>query len=425
MAKQMVTSDKLYAVYGPYSHAVRVGDMLFLHGTVGLDAHGQVPGDTPGRADMVGQCRQTLENMATALDLLGGGLQDVVKVRAFLPNHCRPGRAGQPSFDETFDAVYRSYFQSPYPARAALQQGLFLEDLLVEIEAIAVVNQPKRFITSTALPPLRRPYAQGGIVVGNLLFLRGFTSQNQQGDLIGPGDMRAQTEQTLSNMAIVLQEGGGSLADLAQVHVTLTDWHAYQDYNEVYNRHVREPFPTRTTLQGGLGRAGLLIEIESIAALSPPRLTIDSATPQIGRSILQRRDDVIYTDQLAPGVAAYAQGVRVGDLMFVSGQVSVDAQGRLVGPGDIHTQTRQTLMNLQTILRLADLDLDDVVKTTVMLTDWRHYAAYNEVYQTFFHAPYPARSTVGGSLARHGALIEIEAIAIAGAHRSAIVAMSP
>jgi 2-iminobutanoate/2-iminopropanoate deaminase len=425
MAKQIVTSDKLYPVYGPYSHAVRVGDMLFLHGTVGLDAHGHVPGNIPGRADMVGQCRQTLENMATALDLLGGGLQDVVKVRAFLPNHCRPGRAGQPSFDETFDAVYRTYFQPPYPARAALQQGLFLEDLLVEIEAIAVVNQRKRLITSAALPPLRRPYAQGGILVGNLLFLRGFTSQDQQGDLVGPGDMRAQTEQTLSNMAIVLRESGGSLADLVQGQVTLTDWHAYLDYNEVYNRHVHEPFPTRTTLQGGLGRAGLLIEIESIAALSTPRLTIDSATPQIGRSILQRRDDVVYTDQLAPGGAAYAQGVRVGDLMFVSGQVSIDAQGHLIGSGDIYAQTRQTLVNLQTILRLADLDLDDVVKTTVMLTDWRHYAAYNEVYQTFFHAPYPARTTVGGSLARPGALIEIEAIAIAGARHSAIVALSP
>jgi len=425
MAKQIVTSNKLYPVYGPYSHAVRVGDMLFLHGTVGVDVHGHVPGDTPGQTDMVGQCRQTLENMATSLELLGSGLQDVVKVRAFLPNHCRPGRAGQPSFDETFDAVYQTYFQSPYPARAALQQGLFLADMLVEIEAIAVVNQPKHLITSTALPPLRRPYAQGGILVGNLLFLRGFTSQDQEGELVGPGDMRAQTEQTLSNMAIVLQESGGSLADLVQTQVTLTDWHAYQDYNEVYNRYVREPFPTRTTLQGGLGRAGLLIEIESIAALSTPRVTIDSATPQSGRSILQRRDDVVYSDQLAPGVAAYAQGVRVGDLMFVSGQVSIDAQGRLVGPGDIHVQTRQALMNLQTILRLADLDLEDVVKTTVMLTDWRYYAVYNEVYQIFFHPPYPARSTIGGALAHRGALIEIEAIAIAGARDNAIVAISP
>lgn len=425
MAKHVIISDKLYPVYGPYSHAVRAGDLIFLHGTVGFDAQGRLPGSVLGRADMVGQCQQTIENMATALDLLGGSLPDVVKVRAFVPQHCRPSMPGQPSYDETFDAVYGQYFQPPRPARAALQQGLFFADLLVEMEAIAVLNQPKRLITSTALPPLRRPYAQGGILVGPLLFLRGFTSQNRHGNLVGPGDMRAQTEQIFANMAVVLQEVGGSLTDLVQTQVTLTDWHAYADSNEVYNRHVYEPFPTRTTLQGGLGGAGLLIEIESLAALSTPRLTIDSAVPQVGRSILQRRDDVRYSEQLAPGRASYAHGVRVGDLMFVSGQLSTDAHGRLIGPGDIGVQTRQALTNVQTVLRLANLDMEDVVKTTVMLTDWRYYAAYNEVYKQFFTAPYPARSTVCGGLARPGALLEAEAIAVAGARHTATVATSP
>ena len=148
MAKQVITSDKLYPVYGPYSHAVRAGDMIFLHGTVGFDARGRLPGDTPGQADMVTQCEQTIANMATSLELLGGNLQDVVKVRAFVPQHCRSGRPGQPSFDEAFDAVYRRHFQPPRPARAAIQQGLFLADLLVEMEAIAVVDQPKRLIES-------------------------------------------------------------------------------------------------------------------------------------------------------------------------------------------------------------------------------------------------------------------------------------
>ncbi len=93
MAKQIMTSDKLYPVYGPYSHAVRVGDMIFLHGTVGVDPQGRLPGDTPGRADIVGQCKQTIENMATALERLDGSLQGVVKVRAFLLHHYRPARS--------------------------------------------------------------------------------------------------------------------------------------------------------------------------------------------------------------------------------------------------------------------------------------------------------------------------------------------
>jgi len=422
MAKQVITSDQLYPVYGPYSHAVRVGNMIFLHGTVGFDPQGRLPGDTPGRTDMVRQCEQTIANMTTALQLLGGSLQDVVKVRAFLPQHCRPARLGQQSFDETFDEVYGRHFQPPRPARAALQQDLFQEDLLVEMEAIAVVNEPKHLIVSDALPPLRRPYAQGGILAGDLLFLRGFTSQDQHGDLVGRGDMRTQTVQTFANMAITLQEAGGSLADLVQTHVTLTDWrHAHQEYNEVYNRHVQAPFPTNTTFQGGLGREGLLIEIESIAALATPRLTIDSAFTQVGQASRQRQPDIVHSDKLNPQFA-HAHGVRVGDLMFVGGHASIDAQGRLVGPGDIRAQTRHVLTTIETILSLAGLGLDDVVKTTVMLTDWRHYATYNEVYRAFFAAPYPARSTVGGSLGMPGALIEIDAIAMAGARETAIVA---
>jgi 2-iminobutanoate/2-iminopropanoate deaminase len=87
-----------------------------------------------------------------------------------------------------------------------------------------VLGRPKRLLESAALPPLRLPYSQGGIQVGNLLFLRGFTAQDRHGDLIGPGDMRAQTEQTFANMAIVLAEAGGTLADLMQTHVTITNW---------------------------------------------------------------------------------------------------------------------------------------------------------------------------------------------------------
>src|SRR4029453_12827531 len=424
MAKQVVTSDQLYPVYGPYSHAVRSGEMLFLHGTVGFDPQGRLPGDTPGRADMVRQCEQTITNMATALQLLGGSLQDVVKVRAFLPQHCRPARAGQRSFDETFDEVYGRHFQPPRPARAALQQGLFQEDLLVEIEAIAIVNQPKRLIVSDALPPLRRPYAQGGILVGNLLFLRGFTSQDQHGDLVGRGDMRAQTAQTFANMAITLQEAGGSLVDLVQTQVTLTDWHAHREHNQVYWHHVQVPFPANSTFQGGRGREGFLLKIESIAALGPPRLTIDSAFSHVVQANQERQPNVIYSDKLAPQ-ATRPHGVRVGDLMFVGGHTSIDTQGRLVGPGDIRAQTRHVLTTIETILALAGLGLDDVVKTTVMVTDWRHYDAYNEVYRAFFTAPYPARSTVSGSLRMPGALIEIEGIAMAGAHAAAVVVTSP
>ena len=127
----------------------------------------------------------------------------------------------------------------------------------------------------------------------------------------------------------------------------------------------------------------------------------------------------------APAIGPYSPAIRVGNLVFVSGQIPLDpATGRLVD-GDIRAQTRHVLTTLETILALAGLGLDDVVKTTVVLTDWRHYDAYNEVYRACFTAPYPARSTISGSLGLPGALIEIEAIAMAGAHETAVVVTSP
>src|SRR5499427_10629794 len=85
-------------------------------------------------------------------------------------------------------------------------------------------------------------------------------------------------------------------------------------------------------------------------------------------------------------------------------------------------QTRQTLAHLRLVLELAGMGMDDVVKTTVMRTDWRYDAAYNAVYREHFAPPYPARSTVCSSLAQKGLLIEISAMAVAGASTSAVVA---
>jgi 2-iminobutanoate/2-iminopropanoate deaminase len=106
-------------------------------------------------------------------------------------------------------------------------------------------------------------------------------------------------------------------------------------------------------------------------------------------------------------------GIAVGPLVFVSGQVGVDpATGALAGP-DVAAQTRQTLENIRAILRAADLGLDDVVKTTVFLTNIADSPAMNAAYAELFGEVPPTRSTVGiAALARPEFLVEIEAIAM-------------
>jgi len=113
----------------------------------------------------------------------------------------------------------------------------------------------------------------------------------------------------------------------------------------------------------------------------------------------------------APPVGPYSHAVRVGDLLFCSGQIPLDpATGQLV-PGEVVAQTQQVLANLRAILVSEGLDFSRVVKSTVFLTDLADFAAMNEVYARHFPADPPARSTVQVTALPRGARVEIEAIA--------------
>ena len=112
--------------------------------------------------------------------------------------------------------------------------------------------------------------------------------------------------------------------------------------------------------------------------------------------------------------APLTPAIRVGDTVYVSGQVPVDASGRVVGD-DIGRQTAQVLANLEEQLAAAGAGKADVVKTLVILANVkRDFAAMNAVYSDFFADPKPTRSTIGAELAID-VLVEIEAVAIVGA----------
>ncbi len=103
--------------------------------------------------------------------------------------------------------------------------------------------------------------------------------------------------------------------------------------------------------------------------------------------------------------------IEAGDLVFVSGQIPLDAAtGKLV-EGDVSAQARQSLENLKAILEAAGLSFGHVVKTTIFLTSMADFAAVNEVYKTFVGEPYPARSTIAVAALPMGAKVEIEMIA--------------
>lgn len=106
---------------------------------------------------------------------------------------------------------------------------------------------------------------------------------------------------------------------------------------------------------------------------------------------------------------------QVGNLYFISGQIGIDPVTK-IAPGTIKDQTAQALKNLQAVLASKGLELNHVVKTTVFLTDMRNFAAMNDVYESYFDAPRPARSAVAVvELPRVAGdmhlLVEIEAVA--------------
>jgi 2-iminobutanoate/2-iminopropanoate deaminase len=125
------------------------------------------------------------------------------------------------------------------------------------------------------------------------------------------------------------------------------------------------------------------------------------------------KKEVIIPAGGAKPVAPYSPAIRMNHLVFTSGQIGLDpATGKLI-EGGLEAQTRQTLQNLQGVLVAAGSDMKNVLKTTVFLNDIKDYATVNAIYAEFFTEDPPARSAVQVAALPIGALVEIEAIAIA------------
>ena len=108
---------------------------------------------------------------------------------------------------------------------------------------------------------------------------------------------------------------------------------------------------------------------------------------------------------------ALSPGIRVGDFLFVSGNVGVDSSGNLVGPGDCEAQSRQVMANIRTIVEAAGGSMQDVVKITCFLTDVNDYPAYGKVRSETWPSSPPASSTViVAGLVRPEYLVEVEAV---------------
>lgn len=118
----------------------------------------------------------------------------------------------------------------------------------------------------------------------------------------------------------------------------------------------------------------------------------------------------IYTKNAPEAIGPYSQAMKVGNILFTSGQIAIDPKTSQVEATDIIRQTEQVCQNLSAILEVAEASFENVIKTTCFLADMNDFAAFNEIYSKYFTSN-PARSCVAVKTLPKNVLVEIEVIA--------------
>jgi len=347
----------------PFSPAVKAGGFIYVAGAIG-------DGSTPlAKGDIRAQTRQTLDGIAKTLKAGGSTLANAASVTVYLRNA---------SDFAAMNEVYATYFPTNPPARTtvAVTQPLANADGLVEISMVAIPDGGERtVIHPDGWAKVPSPYSYG-IKSGNTLFLAGLVSRNGKDNANVPGDITAQTRTVLENGAAILKQAGMSFADVVASRVYLTDDGAFQAMNAAYRTYFTDTPPARLTVKSGLTSPDYLIEIGMVAVKDPIRTTV--TTPNADGT---------------PGRANanLSSAIRVGNRLYLSGITGNTQTNR----GDAKAQTTEVLARVGRTLQAAGFGWDNVVDSTVFMSDMTKFADMNDAYRGTFSKDFPARATVG------------------------------
>ena len=122
--------------------------------------------------------------------------------------------------------------------------------------------------------------------------------------------------------------------------------------------------------------------------------------------------EIIHTDQAPAAIGAYSQAVKVGDTVYLSGQIPLDPATMQLVEGGMEAQIRRVFDNLAAVARAAGGGLGNTVKLNVFLTDLSHFALVNQVMAEYFQEPYPARAAIGIAALPRGAQVEMDAVLV-------------
>lgn len=122
--------------------------------------------------------------------------------------------------------------------------------------------------------------------------------------------------------------------------------------------------------------------------------------------------EIISTSQAPAAIGVYSQAVKVGNTVYLSGQIPLDPATLQLVTGDIDAQIRRVFDNLLAVAQAAGGSLADIVKLNVFLTDLGHFALLNQIMAEYFHEPYPARAAIGVAALPRGAQVEMDAVLV-------------
>jgi len=356
----------------PYSSAVWNGDFLHLSGTLG-----SIPGEGYPE-DITAQTRQTFENLGRILEAAGSDFSRVVSVSVYLTDD---------RHYQAMNEVFKETFPRNAPTRATVRTDLAAASGFIEISMVAVKEGVEiRRIEPPGWQPSGAGYAYG-ILAGDTLFIAGLVSNDPAAGGIVNGDIALQTKRSLDNLGAVLEAAEMSYGDITSNRIYLRDGRDFSGMNEVYQTYFEEPRPSRATVRAGIMHPDLRIEVHSVAVKDAARKVGGEARPGA---------------MISPSIVA-------GGRQFLAGMTGRGPDG--YAPGDVAAQTRQALERLRATLEAAGLGFEDVVETTVFLTDVRHFSIMNDIYREHVPEPRPARTTVGTALMSPDALVEIMMIA--------------
>ncbi len=120
--------------------------------------------------------------------------------------------------------------------------------------------------------------------------------------------------------------------------------------------------------------------------------------------------EIIHSDHAPKAIGPYSQAVRVGDTVYLSGQIPLDPGTMALVEGDVSVQVRRVFDNLRAVCRAAGSDLSGIVKLNIFLTDLAHFGTVNEIMAEYFSEPYPARAAIGVAALPKDAQVEMEAV---------------